>query len=158
MLEQAPGWCTTYGQAFVTLSPDPTATEAAKLLQLQLKSLGYEPGPIDGDIGPNTYAAINQYQRAAGLPVGRTITKELLDRLWADVDTRRAAWASQNKSNDPNATTPKTADAARAAARLGAPLLSHLGPELKGLGLLIVAGALGLWGLLRNRSKRPPPP
>jgi peptidoglycan hydrolase-like protein with peptidoglycan-binding domain len=38
-------------------------------LQMALKSGGYDPGPIDGSIGPSTRRAIEAYQRDAGLPL-----------------------------------------------------------------------------------------
>src|SRR5260370_32501532 len=37
-------------------------------LQKGLKSLGYDPGPIDGVMSPSTQAAIKKLQQANGLP------------------------------------------------------------------------------------------
>ena len=37
--------------------------------QANLAQLGYQPGPIDGQYGPRTEAAIRAYQRDHGLPV-----------------------------------------------------------------------------------------
>ncbi|HHW56183.1 MAG TPA: LysM peptidoglycan-binding domain-containing protein [Clostridia bacterium] len=38
-------------------------------LQARLKSLGFDPGPIDGVFGPKTEAAVKAYQQSRGLPV-----------------------------------------------------------------------------------------
>ncbi|MGB9780748.1 LysM peptidoglycan-binding domain-containing protein [Caldanaerobacter sp.] len=37
-------------------------------LQARLKSLGFDPGPIDGIFGPRTEAAVKAYQQSRGLP------------------------------------------------------------------------------------------
>jgi spore coat assembly protein SafA len=37
-------------------------------LQARLKSLGFDPGPIDGIFGPRTEAAVKSYQQSRGLP------------------------------------------------------------------------------------------
>lgn len=38
-------------------------------LQSGLKTLGFDPGPIDGDIGPRTIAAVRAFQQRHGLVV-----------------------------------------------------------------------------------------
>lgn len=45
----------------------------SKIMDVQraLKSAGYNPGPIDGGMGPSTIKAVNAFQRAKGLPVDR---------------------------------------------------------------------------------------
>lgn len=50
----------------------PTLTQGdqgrdVQLLQRVLRDLGYDVGPIDGDFGPRTEAALTQYQRDQGL-------------------------------------------------------------------------------------------
>lgn len=50
-------------------------------IQEELTGHGYDPGPIDGTLGPRTKRAIHEYQRDAGLPVDGRATKELLDHL-----------------------------------------------------------------------------
>lgn len=37
-------------------------------IQVKLKQLGYDPGPIDGELGPLTSKAIRSYKKAQGLP------------------------------------------------------------------------------------------
>lgn len=50
-----------------------TNMTSGKITQIQraLKSAGYNPGPIDGNIGTDTMSAVNAFQRAKGLPVDR---------------------------------------------------------------------------------------
>lgn len=50
-----------------------TNTTKAKITQIQqaLLKAGYNPGPIDGDIGVETMRAVNSYQKAKGLPVDK---------------------------------------------------------------------------------------
>jgi hypothetical protein len=43
--------------------------EQVKTAQQKLKDAGYDPGPIDGIVGPKTRAAIRGFQQAKGLPV-----------------------------------------------------------------------------------------
>jgi cell wall-associated NlpC family hydrolase len=38
-----------------------------KELQQKLKAAGFNPGPIDGDFGPKTFAAVKSFQKAKGL-------------------------------------------------------------------------------------------
>lgn len=40
-------------------------------IQRALKSAGYNPGPIDGNIGTETMSAVNAFQRSKGLPVDK---------------------------------------------------------------------------------------
>lgn len=37
-------------------------------LQQQLKQRGFDPGPIDGNFGPSTYAPVRAFQQSVGLP------------------------------------------------------------------------------------------
>jgi hypothetical protein len=49
--------------------------------QQLLADLGYEPGPIDGFMGPRTRAAIEAFQDAQGLEVTGEMTPSLIDLL-----------------------------------------------------------------------------
>ena len=53
------------GRAEVALVPD---REAQRLIQRELRAQGFDPGPLDGIIGPRTRAAIRRWQTAQGLP------------------------------------------------------------------------------------------
>ncbi|MEE9301840.1 MAG: peptidoglycan-binding protein [Alphaproteobacteria bacterium] len=50
-------------------------------IQTELVVHGYDPGAVDGALGPRTRRAIRAYQRDAGLAVDGLATKELLDHL-----------------------------------------------------------------------------
>jgi len=50
-------------------------------VQTKLTELGYQPGPVDGLIGPKTRAALRRYQMVEGLPVDGRITQPVLVRL-----------------------------------------------------------------------------
>ena len=56
------------GQALATPAQTPTP-EQLKLAQERLKALGLDPGAIDGVRGPQTIAALREYQRQHGLPI-----------------------------------------------------------------------------------------
>ena len=58
-------------------------------VQKQLADLGYEPGPIDGAMGPKTRAAIRRYQVVVGLPVDGRVSEAFLARLDGSSDTDR---------------------------------------------------------------------
>ena len=44
----------------------PTDQEVIRIVQFGLKALGYDPGPVDGDFGPKTRAASNQFEASYG--------------------------------------------------------------------------------------------
>ncbi|MBN36211.1 MAG: hypothetical protein CMM46_15830 [Rhodospirillaceae bacterium] len=49
-----------------------------RAVQMGLLELGYDPGPVDGAVGPMTRSAIVSYQAAAGLPETGEVSKPLL--------------------------------------------------------------------------------
>lgn len=49
--------------------------------QASLLRLGYNPGPVDGVMGPGTRQAISNYQYAWGLPVTGSPSPQLLDHM-----------------------------------------------------------------------------
>ena len=54
-------------------------------LQNILKGLGFQPGPVDGELGPRTRAAIRKFQKAEGLmPTGTVDFK-----TWMQVNERK---------------------------------------------------------------------
>ncbi len=61
--------------------PEQTAFAYMTSIQEELAAHGYRAGPVDGVMGPQTRAAIRDYQRDAGLPVTGIATKELLEHL-----------------------------------------------------------------------------
>ena len=58
----------------------PSALYTREAQQL-LTDLGYDPGPIDGDYGRRTAAAVKEFQKAQGLTVDGWVSKNLLDTL-----------------------------------------------------------------------------
>jgi hypothetical protein len=64
-----------------------TTPQAVEALQRALEKAGYDPGKIDGVIGPKTRSALASYQRAKGLPVGG-LTLDTLKAL--GVETTRS--------------------------------------------------------------------
>jgi len=59
-----------------------TSADVVRKLQMALRDAGYNPGPIDGDIGRDTMAAVTAYQKANGLASGQ-LTMETLRKLKA---------------------------------------------------------------------------
>lgn len=50
-------------------------------VQQALARLGYYRGPVDGQFGPQSYSALNSYQRSRGMPVSNALTAVLLRAL-----------------------------------------------------------------------------
>lgn len=61
-----------------------TDRSTVKDVQARLGDLGYDPGPADGQMGPQTRAAIRAYQRDEGLTADGQITAKLVRRIKAD--------------------------------------------------------------------------
>lgn len=60
---------------------EPLSRGDMRTLQQQLQSRGFEPGTIDGVLGPATRGALRRWQRSVGLPADGFPTQELLARL-----------------------------------------------------------------------------
>jgi peptidoglycan hydrolase-like protein with peptidoglycan-binding domain len=58
--------------------------EAIIRAQRQLKVLGFDPGTTDGDVGPQTEAAVREYQRAYRLPTTGMLDEATLRSLLAE--------------------------------------------------------------------------
>ena len=57
----------------------PTAAQV-RLMQQSLRDAGYDPGVVDGIMGPRTVSALKSYQQQHGLAVGE-VTEETLSAL-----------------------------------------------------------------------------
>jgi tetratricopeptide (TPR) repeat protein len=68
------------------ISADPTGSTRTMIWKAQneLKRIGIDPGPADGNLRKRTTYAIQTYQRARGLPDDGRISEELLARLEAE--------------------------------------------------------------------------
>ena len=68
-------------------APDPSTaaaqmpTAAVREMQGRLRAMGFNPGPVDGIVGPLTENAAQQYQRARGLQVTGAVDRNLLAQL-----------------------------------------------------------------------------
>jgi len=60
--------------------------------QSGLKRMGYDPGPIDGILGPRTQAAIRAYQKDHGLAVDERPTQALALHIQAQLGAGKATW------------------------------------------------------------------
>ncbi len=54
------------------------------VLQRRLAAAGFSPGPVDGDFGPQTRAAVLQFQRAQGLAVDGKVGDQTWSSLFKD--------------------------------------------------------------------------
>ena len=72
----------------------PSATLADKdtvvIVQAHLAYFGYEPGPLDGSIGPTTLAALSAYQIDRGMAPHAAVTPALLAHMQDHVDATNA--------------------------------------------------------------------
>jgi len=61
--------------------PAPPAPRFVREAQRTLRELGYQPGPVDGVVGPKMKDALAKYQRSEGIHVTRRLDSETLARL-----------------------------------------------------------------------------
>ncbi|RDH87947.1 MAG: hypothetical protein DIZ78_03730 [endosymbiont of Escarpia spicata] len=79
----------SYQPSYPSVSPGTSTRSAPKKPSAQytreaqqiLTDLGYKPGPVDGDYGRRTAAAVKAFQKAQGLTVDGWVSKKLLDTL-----------------------------------------------------------------------------
>lgn len=60
-----------------------------RAVQQRLSELGYDPGPVDGIMGPRTRAAIRAFERDHGLPESGRMSPELASALAAATPVAR---------------------------------------------------------------------
>lgn len=58
-------------------------SKTVRQAQQQLKAAGFDPGPVDGHLGPNTRAALRDYQAAHSLPKTGKLDRETRRSLMA---------------------------------------------------------------------------
>jgi len=58
-----------------------TTPQRVTKIQTALRDAGFDPGPIDGDVGTSTMTAVNAFQRAKGLPVDEYLNIETVRAL-----------------------------------------------------------------------------
>lgn len=90
--ESTPGRTPSGGQLQSDPSPGRTSpggpslmqdTEHVRKAQEKLKAAGFDPGTIDGNLGPQTREAIRDFQKARGLPQTGTLDQETQRSLMA---------------------------------------------------------------------------
>jgi len=124
--------------------PEPLAPEFVAEVQRLLTELGYQPGPVDGAMGPKTRAAISAFQRERGLPVNGRADAGLRDRL-------RAARAQAREERQPDSPSPEASAWERprpAAIRADAELRSE--PALNAPVIEKLAAGASVLALLRE--------
>jgi tetratricopeptide (TPR) repeat protein len=78
ILEDLASGALLYSKAYLS---EMRERELTSRIQNLLKALGYDPGNIDGQIGPNTRTAIREFQKDYGIPADGEPTEELYNRL-----------------------------------------------------------------------------
>jgi hypothetical protein len=76
-LVAAPAWAQS---CRVDFAPSLEAS-ALRDIQAQLKTHGFDPGPVDGVLGPKTCNAVRAYQKAAGLQIDGVIDPKLQNHM-----------------------------------------------------------------------------
>jgi len=84
-----------YPDPQVRMSSDPHAG-LISTVQEKLRALGFDAGPVNGDFGTKTQAALAQFQLAASLPVSGQLDDPTLDELGVQRDADASAGATSN--------------------------------------------------------------
>lgn len=71
-------------------SPGPY-TEFLKQVQQKLHEQGFDAGPLNGDFGAKTQAALAQFQLSRALPASGMLDEQTLDELGVEPVTRAAS-------------------------------------------------------------------
>ncbi len=69
------------GSARTAQEPKSPAPRFVREAQRTLRELGYQPGPVDGVVGPKTKDALAKYQQAERIQVTRRLDPETMARL-----------------------------------------------------------------------------
>jgi peptidoglycan hydrolase-like protein with peptidoglycan-binding domain len=65
-------------------APTPLQRSEIKEVQAKLRTFGFNPGPVDGNAGPMTQAAVLHYQQNRGQPETGKVDRAVLDELRQD--------------------------------------------------------------------------
>lgn len=83
-----------------TERPAAVASTTVRQIQYHLKTLGFDPGPVDGFMGPRTAAAIRSFQKEAGIEPDGLASTTLEALLAAIVEDRREGPEKQKGTSD----------------------------------------------------------
>ena len=118
--------------ALAEMAPNeaPLRRDEAREVQARLRSFGFNPGPVDGDLGAMTEGAIRRYQQNRGQPQTGKVDRELLQQLRHDPAPKivqRTAGSYARPTPSPEPRRPNPFESVRAAGdRLGQWLDSRL--------------------------------
>jgi peptidoglycan hydrolase-like protein with peptidoglycan-binding domain len=79
------------------VSPGPWSDLTAKA-QKKLRQLGFDAGPVNGDFGSKTQAALAQFQLSNMLPVNGALDRATLEALGLDANQDAKADSPENAS------------------------------------------------------------
>jgi len=98
--------------AVVEATPSQVPLERKEIQEVQkrLRSFGFNPGPIDGAVGPKTAEAVIKYQQARGQLQTGTVNRELLEQLRQDAAPQLTRDAAKPNARRPRRTAPRRSD------------------------------------------------
>ena len=67
-------------------------------MQEKLRALGFYAGPVNGDIGPNTQAALAQFQLSIPIPASGQLDEQTVAALGVKKDATVSGGASEGSS------------------------------------------------------------
>jgi hypothetical protein len=83
--------CLTLGTGVLAAYGDPRIGQA----QERLKAAGFDPGPIDGVVGPRTREAVRRYQASQGLPITGLLNEATREAILTGAGTPAGSGAQQ---------------------------------------------------------------
>lgn len=83
------------------------AADINKLVQEKLQQLGFYNGPINGDIGPNTQAALAQFQLSVPVPASGQLDDLTLGALGIEREPQPSPEAASGASAEANDKSPR---------------------------------------------------
>jgi len=80
----------------------PNLREDVKTAQQALQDKGYNPGPVDGMIGPRTREALKSFQTASGLETTGTLNPATAEKLGVESGSSKDSKDSKNMNTGKN--------------------------------------------------------
>ena len=109
----------------VAASPDQTIQDVQKVLT----DKGFDPGPLDGMMGPQTHSAIREFQKSNHLELTGTLDQKTQEALGVKLDTQAALHA--DRGDQP--VSGKVEDESERARKAGSVLAEIMGAPDEGL-------------------------